>query len=207
VTPEEALSLSPVIPVVTIADAAHAVPLAQALLAGGLRTVEITLGTDAALAAIEAIAAATPKLAVGAGTVMSRDDLRRAADAGASYALSPGSGKKLIKAAERSPIPLIPGVATASEIMRGNEHGLTHFKFFPAASLGGPAALAALSGPLPEARFCPTGGIGPDEVGGYLALQNVLCVGGSWIAPPQLIAVGDWSAIEQNARRAARMRR
>lgn len=204
--PEDVLSLTPVLPVAALEDAESAAPLARALLAGGVGSLEITLRTPAALDAIRTAFAAAPDLVVGAGTVLSEEDLHAAAEAGARYALSPGATPKLLKAARRGPIPLIPGVASASEIMRGLELGYTCFKFFPAEQLGGVAALKALGAPLPAARFCPTGGIGPDKTAAYLALPNVLCVGGSWMAPADKIKAGDWAGIEALARQAAAMR-
>lgn len=197
------LTLSPVIPVVTIDDAAQAVPLARVLLASGIRTIEITLRTPAALDAIRAVAKEAPELAVGAGTILNEDDLAAAIDAGARYALSPGGTRSLMKAARKAPIPFIPGVATSSEIMRGLDLGYTCFKFFPAEQLGGVAALNAIAGPLPQVRFCPTGSIAPDRAPAYLALKSVLCVGGSWIAPREYIRAGDWASIEAAAKRAA----
>jgi 2-dehydro-3-deoxyphosphogluconate aldolase / (4S)-4-hydroxy-2-oxoglutarate aldolase len=203
VTPDQVLALSPVIPVVTIEDAADAAPLAQALFAGGLRTVEITLRTPAALEAIRVAAAATPELVIGAGTVLSAEDMSAAAAAGARYALSPGATPALLRTGRDAPIPLIPGIATASEIMAGLAMSYRCFKFFPAESLGGIDALKAIAGPLPTARFCPTGGISAERVPEYLKLPNVLCVGGSWIATTDLIRAKNWAAIEANARRAA----
>jgi len=200
---EAVLRLSPVMPVVTVDDATQAVPLARALLAGGVRTIEITLRTPAALDAIRAVARETPDMVVGAGTVLTPDDLNAAVDAGAAYALSPGATPKLMKAARKAEIAFIPGVATASEIMRGLDLGYTYFKFFPAEQLGGAAALKALAGPLPAAKFCPTGSITLAKAGAYLALDNVLCVGGSWIAPTEKIKAADWAAIEAAAKQAA----
>lgn len=204
--PDEVLRLTPVLPVVAIGDAADAIPLARALLAGGIKSVEITLRTSAALDAIRAISDAVPEMIVGAGTVLNLDALAAAAAAGARYALSPGATPNLLEAARSAPIPLIPGIATASELMLGLDLGYRYFKFFPAEQLGGIAALSAFAGPLPLARFCPTGGIGADKAAGYLALENVLCVGGSWVAPGALIKAGDWAAIEANARRALQPR-
>lgn len=204
--PEEALRLTPVLPVIAIEDAADAIPLAKALLAGGVVSVEITLRTPAALNAIRAICDSVPEMIVGAGTVLNLDALAAAAAAGARYALSPGATPNLLETARGAPIPLIPGIATASELMLGLDLGYRHFKFFPAEQLGGIAALSAFAGPLPLARFCPTGGINADKAAGYLALENVLCVGGSWVAPSTLIKAGDWAAIEANARRASQLR-
>lgn len=205
-TAGEALRLTPVMPVVVIENADDAAPLARALLAGGINTIEVTLRSEAALDAIRAIAAATPDMIVGAGTVLSEKDLEAAIAAGARYALSPGGTGKLLEAARGASIPFIPGVATSSEIMRGLELGYTHFKFFPAEQLGGVAALKAQAGPLPQARFCPTGGVSLDKAPGYLALDNVLCVGGSWIAPAEKIKARDWGGIEAAARSAAGLR-
>lgn len=205
-TPDQALSLAPVMPVVVLDDAHDAVPLARALRAGGIRTIEITLRTPAALDSIRAVASAVPDLAVGAGTVLTEDDINAAAAAGARYALSPGATPALLRAGRNTAIPLIPGVASASEIMLGLEFGYRCFKFFPAEQLGGPAALKALGAPLPAAKFCPTGGIGEDKAGTYLALANVICVGGSWIAPAEKLKAKDWAGIEALARKAAALR-
>jgi len=202
-TAEEVLKLSPVMPVVVVEDVDAAEHLARALLAGGIRTIEVTLRTPAALDAIARISHAVPEMIVGAGTILSAGDLDAAVNAGARYALSPGGTPKLMKAARKRPIPFIPGVATSSEIMRGLDLGYTCFKFFPAEQLGGAAAVKAQAGPLPAARFCPTGGITADKARTYLALDNVLCVGGSWIAPADKIKAGDWSGIEKAAREAA----
>lgn len=206
-TPDYVMSLTPVLPVVTIEDIGHAEPLARALLAGGINTIEITLRTPVALDAIRAVANAAPAMIVGAGTVLSEDDLNAAIDAGARYALSPGGTKKLMKAAEKASIPFLPGVATSSEIMRGLEMGYTHFKFFPAEQMGGAAALKGIGAPLPAARFCPTGSITADKAPAYLALSNVLCVGGSWIAPSDKIKAGDWAGIEAAAKQAVALKR
>jgi 2-dehydro-3-deoxyphosphogluconate aldolase/(4S)-4-hydroxy-2-oxoglutarate aldolase len=204
--PEDVLALTPVLPVVTIDDAGHAEPLARALIAGGIKTVEITLRTEAALGAIKAMAKAVPEMVVGAGTVLRGDDLKAAVDAGASYALAPGGTKKLMKIARKREFPFIPGVVSSSEIMLGFDLGYTRFKFFPAEQLGGVAALKALAGPLAAARFCPTGGISAAKAASYLALDNVACVGGSWIATREAIAKGDWDGIEAAARTASALR-
>lgn len=202
-TAEEVLKLSPVMPVVVVEDVDAAEKLARALLAGGVRTIEVTLRTPAALDAIARIAHAVPEMIVGAGTILSPGDLDAAVNAGARYALSPGGTPKLMKAARKRAIPFIPGVATSSEVMRGLDLGYTCFKFFPAEQLGGAGALKALAGPLPAARFCPTGSITLEKARGYLALENVLCVGGSWVAPADKIKAGDWAGIEKLAREAA----
>lgn len=206
-TPEAVMRLTPVLPVVTIDDTGKAVELARVLLASGISTIEVTLRTPAALEAIAAIAHGAPEMIIGAGTVLTADDLDAAIGAGARYALSPGGTPKLMKAARKRSIPFIPGVATASEIQRGLELGYTHFKLFPAEQLGGVATLKALAGPLPRARFCPTGSITPEKAPSYLALPNVLCVGGSWIAPADKINAGDWLGIEAAAKAAAALRR
>ncbi|MBL8537093.1 MAG: bifunctional 4-hydroxy-2-oxoglutarate aldolase/2-dehydro-3-deoxy-phosphogluconate aldolase [Hyphomonadaceae bacterium] len=200
---EGIFALSPVIPVVTIDAAEDAIPLARALLAGGVATMEITLRTPAALDAIKAVSAAVPEFVVGAGTVLTKHDLAAVIEAGARYALSPGGTPKLLKAARDAAIPFVPGVASASEVMRGFELGYTHFKFFPAEQIGGAAALKSLAAPLASARFCPTGSITPALAPSYLALPNVRCVGGSWLAPPEKIKARDWAGIEAAARLAA----
>jgi 2-dehydro-3-deoxyphosphogluconate aldolase/(4S)-4-hydroxy-2-oxoglutarate aldolase len=196
----DCLTLAPVVPVLTIPDAEKAVPLAQALIAGGLRVLEVTLRTPAALEAIRRIAAEAPEAVVAAGTVLKPDDLKRAADAGAKFAFSPGLADFML---EEGPIPILPGVATASEVMRVLGAGITTMKFFPAVPAGGVQALKALYGPLPEAAFCPTGGIDQTNAGDFLTLPNVLCVGGSWPAPAKAIEGGHWEGIEVLAARAA----
>lgn len=207
ISAEDVLALTPVLPVVTINDAAKAEPLARLLLASGINTIEITLRTPAALQAMRAIADNVPDMVVGAGTVLTDIDLDAALQAGARYALSPGGTPKLMKAARRRGVPFIPGVASASEIQRAMELGFRCFKFFPAEQMGGLATLKALAGPLPQARFCPTGSITADKAPAYLALPNVLCVGASWIAPADRIDAGDWGAIEAAAKQAAALRR
>jgi len=196
------LAASPVIPVVTIGEAAHAVPLAKALVRGGVRVIEVTLRTDAALKAIEAIATDVPDVLLGAGTVVTEANLRDAEQAGAAFAISPGSTPALLSAAERAKIPFLPGVATPSEIMRAVDAGFDRLKFFPAAVFGGTDALKAFAGPFPSLRFCPTGGISAENAARYLALPNVVCVGGSWLTPPAAVAAGNWGEIERLAREA-----
>lgn len=200
------LRLSPVVPVVTIETAADAPALARALLAGGVPTVEITLRTKAALDAIRTIARDVPSMVVGAGTVLNERDLGAAIDAGARYALSPGATPALMQAARGASIPFIPGVATANEIMAGLDLGYTHFKFFPAEQMGGIDTLKAFAGPLPAARFCPTGSITAEKAPAYLTLGNVVCVGGSWVASGAAIKAKDWAAVEAAARQAAALR-
>jgi 2-dehydro-3-deoxyphosphogluconate aldolase/(4S)-4-hydroxy-2-oxoglutarate aldolase len=198
------LARSPVMPVATLEDAGVAVEYARALLRGGIRCLEVTLRTDAALAAIEAIARAEPEMAVGAGTILEPAQLGSAARAGATFAVSPGATAALYAA--HSPIPWLPAIATASELMLGLDAGHRCFKFFPAAAAGGPAMLAALYGPFPLARFCPTGGIAAADAARWLALPNVLCVGGSWLAPSDALRSRDWPRIETLARQSAVLR-
>lgn len=189
-----------VIPVIRIESAERAPDLARTLVDAGLELLEITLRTPAAFDAIERIAGEVPAAVVGAGTVLSSRDLERAAAAGARFAIAPGCTDALYRASADAPLPLIPGVATASEIMLGLEHGHTHFKFFPAQAAGGTAILRAWAGPLPQVSFVPTGGITPDNASEYLALPNVIAVGGSWMVPEGAIAAGDWSRIGRLAR-------
>ncbi|HEY7977540.1 MAG TPA: bifunctional 4-hydroxy-2-oxoglutarate aldolase/2-dehydro-3-deoxy-phosphogluconate aldolase [Rhizomicrobium sp.] len=200
------LDISPVIPVLTIARVDDAVALAQALAEGGLTVLEVTLRTEAALDAISAIARNVPKAIVGAGTVLTTADLENARNTGAKFAVSPGLTDALADRADAVSFPILPGVATASEIMRGRERGLRHFKFFPAESSGGVAALKSFAGPFSDVRFCPTGGITLETAPAYLALANVMCVGGSWMAPRRLIDDKDWKAITNLARGAAKLR-
>jgi 2-dehydro-3-deoxyphosphogluconate aldolase/(4S)-4-hydroxy-2-oxoglutarate aldolase len=197
------MRIGPVIPVLTIAQASDAVPLARALLAGGVRVLEVTLRTPEALAAIAAIARDVPDADVGAGTVLNPSDVERAKSAGARFIVSPGLTEGLIEAAAMVGLPFLPGVATASELMRGLEAGLDHFKFFPAEASGGAAMLKSLHGPFPGCRFCPTGGITADNAAGYLALPNVVCVGGGWLAPTDIVASGHWARITGLARAAS----
>ena len=200
---ETTMRLAPVIPVVVIDDARAAVPMARALVAGGTPAIEVTLRTAAALDAIRAIAAEVEGAVIGVGTVLSARDLRAAQQAGARFAVSPGVSSHLLDAADDSELPLLPGAATASEVMALLERGYRHLKFFPAVPAGGHKLLGAWASPLPQVRFCPTGGISLTNASDFLALPNVLCVGGSWLTPANLLAVGDWSAIELLAREAA----
>jgi 2-dehydro-3-deoxyphosphogluconate aldolase/(4S)-4-hydroxy-2-oxoglutarate aldolase len=194
------LALSPVVPVLTITDAEDAVPLAKALLAGGLSVLEVTLRTPAALEAIKRIAAEVPDVVVAAGTVLTPEGLQKAADAGAKFAFSPGLVDFMLK---DTPIPVIPGVATPSEVMKCLAAGHKTLKFFPAVPAGGVGALKALYGPFPEVCFCPTGGIDHDNAGEFLNLPNVICVGGSWPAPAKAIEGKFWDGIETLASKAA----
>jgi 2-dehydro-3-deoxyphosphogluconate aldolase/(4S)-4-hydroxy-2-oxoglutarate aldolase len=190
---------APVIPVIVLNDVSHAVPMARALVAGGVRMLEVTLRTPQALACMEAIARAVPEAVVGAGTVRSPADARAAADAGARFAVSPGYTRAIGQVCRDLGLALLPGVATGSEIMMAQEDGLTELKFFPAMQAGGPAMLKAWSGPFFDVRFCPTGGVTLANAPDLLALPNVVCVGGSWLVPPDALARGDWARITQLA--------
>lgn len=201
------LDLVPVMPVVVLQDAGRAVSLAEALVAGGLPVIEVTLRTAAGLRSIAAIADKVPDAIIGAGTVNTPVLVRQAADAGAQFLISPGSTDALLDAMDASGLPYLPGAATASEVLRLLERGLREMKFFPAEAAGGVAVLRALSGPLPEARFCPTGGITLASAPTYLAVPNVGCIGGTWLTPPDAIEAGDWARIEELARQAAKLRR
>jgi 2-dehydro-3-deoxyphosphogluconate aldolase / (4S)-4-hydroxy-2-oxoglutarate aldolase len=203
----ELMGLCPVVPVVVLEDPDLAVPLARALVAGGLPAIELTLRTPAALEAIKRIAAEVPRAVVGAGTIITPDQVKAAADAGARFLVSPGCTDRLRGAMTDSGLPFLPGVATASEALALLELGITAMKFFPAKAAGGVAYLRALGAPLPAARFCPTGGITPETAADYLALPNVGCVGGSWLTPGDLVRAGEWNRIEQLARQAAALRR
>ena len=197
----------PVIPVVTIERAEHAIPLARALLAGGLNVVEITLRTPAALDAVRAIVAEVSGIVVGVGTVIRPIDVTHAVDAGADFLISPGTPAGLVQALADAPVPVLPGCATASEAMTLAAFGFPVLKFFPAEPSGGARWLKAVAEPLPEIRFCPTGGINGDNAASYLALRNVLAVGGSWVAPAEAIAAGDFAGITARARIAAALRK
>jgi 2-dehydro-3-deoxyphosphogluconate aldolase/(4S)-4-hydroxy-2-oxoglutarate aldolase len=204
--PASVLNLAPVVPVVVVTDAADAVPLARALVAGGLPAIEVTLRTPAALDAIRAIAAAVPDAVVGAGTVLSPEQVTDSVAAGARFLVSPGWTDVLLDAMEASGVPFLPGVSTTSEVVALLERGVREMKFFPAQAAGGTAYLKSLAGPLPLARFCPTGGIGPGSAPEYLALPNVGCVGGTWMLPDDALATKDWGRVESLAREAAALR-
>ena len=192
----------PVIPVVVVEEVASAVPMARALVVGGLPMIEVTLRTQAALDAIRAIAGEVEGARVGAGTVLTARQFGQAVEAGSRFVVSPGVTRPLLETASGSDVPLLPGAVTASEVMAALDEGYRFLKFFPAGTSGGAAALKALSAPLPEARFCPTGGVGPDNACDYLALPNVACVGGSWVVPKDAVASGDWARVEALAREA-----
>ncbi|MEU2440054.1 bifunctional 4-hydroxy-2-oxoglutarate aldolase/2-dehydro-3-deoxy-phosphogluconate aldolase [Streptomyces rubradiris] len=200
------LDLAPVLPVVVLSDAADAVPLARALVAGGLPAIEVTLRTPAALEAIRAIAREVPEAVVGAGTVVTPEQVDAVTAAGARFLVSPGWTESLLTAMRASGVPYLPGVSTASEVVALLERGVREMKFFPAQAAGGTAYLRSLAGPLPQARFCPTGGIGPATAPEYLSLPNVGCVGGSWMVPAEAVAARDWDRIEELSRAAAGLR-
>ena len=198
---------APVIPVIVLHDVRDAVPLARALVAGGIRMLEVTLRTRAALECIEAIAREVPDAVVGAGTIRSIADAEAALRAGARFGVSPGYTHAVGKACRELGLPLLPGVATGSEIMQAQEGGYSELKFFPAVQAGGLAMLKAWQGPFGDVRFCPTGGVHAGNAVEFLALANVACVGGSWIVPSDAIAAGDWARIEQLAREASELAR
>jgi len=206
VNPRQLLSISPVMPVVVLERLADAVPLARSLWAGGIGVLEVTLRTPVALAAVRAIRDAIPEICVGVGTVTTADELAQAIDAGAGFAVSPGATSQLLEAARASALPFVPGVMSASEVMAARDAGFDTLKLFPARAAGGVALLKALAGPFPDVMFCPTGGIDLDSAPAYLALSNVGCVGGSWLAPAAALASGDWPAIEALARGARGLR-
>lgn len=197
IQPQDIFKLSPIVPVMVINKIEDAVPLARALVAGGITVLEVTLRTPCALEAITKIAKEVPEALVGAGTILNESQLKQAVEAGAQFVITPGATTDLLKAAMAGTVPLIPGVSSISEVMAGMELGYTHFKFFPAEASGGVNALKAFSGPLANIRFCPTGGITPSSYKDYLALSNVDCIGGSWIAPTDAMEQGDWQRITQ----------
>ncbi|WP_282170074.1 bifunctional 4-hydroxy-2-oxoglutarate aldolase/2-dehydro-3-deoxy-phosphogluconate aldolase [Ruegeria atlantica] len=200
----EICALAPIVPVLVVDDVTTARPLAEALIAGGLPTLEVTLRTPAALEVIRIMSDVSGGH-VGAGTLITPEDVRAAKEAGATFGVSPGATDELLAACEAEGLPLLPGAATASEAMRLLARGYDMLKFFPAEASGGVSALKAIGGPLPQVSFCPTGGVSTANAGSYLAQQNVVCAGGSWVAPKDLIAVGDWAGIETLARDAAQL--
>ncbi len=198
----EICELAPIVPVLVIEDAAQAAYLAEALVAGGLPALEVTLRTPAALDAIRAMAN-VPGGVVGAGTLITPDDVKAAKEAGAHFGVSPGATDKLMAACEAEGLPLLPGAATATEAMHLLAQGYDMLKFFPAEASGGASALKAIGAPLPQVSFCPTGGVSPGNARDYLGLANVVCAGGSWVAPKAMVRAGDWAGFEQLAREAA----
>jgi 2-dehydro-3-deoxyphosphogluconate aldolase/(4S)-4-hydroxy-2-oxoglutarate aldolase len=199
------MQVSPVIPVIAIDDLNHAVPLARALVAGGIRVLEVTLRTEHGLNAIRAIAEQVPDAIVGVGTLTRREEFAAARDAGAVFGVSPGLTTELIEGAQSSGLPLLPGVMTPSEVLAAREVGLRQLKLFPAVPAGGVGMLNALAGPLPDMQFCPTGGISQQTAPQFLACKNVVCVGGSWLTPPELLAAGDWAKVTELAQAASRL--
>jgi len=199
-------NLAPIVPVLVIRDVAHARPLAEALVAGGLPALEVTLRTPAALEAIREMAT-VPGGVVGAGTLITPDDVHAAKDAGATFGVSPGATDELLAACEEADLPLLPGAATATEAMCLLGRGYDMLKFFPAEASGGAPALKAIGAPLPQISFCPTGGVSPDNAHSYLSLSNVICAGGSWVAPSALVETGKWDEIEALAKAASQLER
>lgn len=197
----------PVIPVIVVDDVTHAAPLARALVAGGLSVLEVTLRTAAALDAVRIMRDAVPEAVVGVGTVLNAGQLDQAQAAGAAFAVSPGTTEPLLRAAVDHPVPLLPGASTVSEAMRLRELGFRHLKFFPAEASGGVRFLSSLASVIADLRFCPTGGVTPQNAPSYLALPNVLCVGGSWMIPRDRVAAGDWTGITSLATEASRFSR
>jgi 2-dehydro-3-deoxyphosphogluconate aldolase/(4S)-4-hydroxy-2-oxoglutarate aldolase len=195
-------SQGPVVPVLVIENVEDAVPIAKALMAGGIKVLEVTLRTQAALAAIEIIAKEVPEAYVGAGTVTNREQLKAVTDAGAKFAISPGLTADLLQAGSEGSIPLIPGISNISDLMTANDAGYDHLKFFPAEAAGGVKALKSIGGPFPNIVFCPTGGISPENYREYLALPNVRCVGGSWLAPNEAIENKQWHILTELAKKA-----
>ncbi|MEQ1484686.1 bifunctional 4-hydroxy-2-oxoglutarate aldolase/2-dehydro-3-deoxy-phosphogluconate aldolase [Methyloglobulus sp.] len=202
IQPKEILTACPVMPVMVIQNLDDAVPLAKALVAGGIKVLEITLRTPVALEAIRLISQQVEEAIVGAGTIANPKQLQAAEEAGAVFAISPGLTPSLLSAANNGNIALIPGIATLSELMLGMEYGLDHFKFFPAEAAGGIPMLKAIAGPIPQATFCPTGGITPDNYKAYLQLPNVACVGGSWLAPQKAVTEKNWAKVTELAQQA-----
>lgn len=198
----DVFNIGPVVPVIVINNLDHAVPLAKALIAGGVKVLEVTLRTPVAIEAIRMISEEVPDAVVGAGTVATEDDLKAVAQAGGVFAISPGLTPTLLSAANDGPIALIPGILTASELMLGMEYGYLEFKFFPAEAAGGMKMLKSIGGPFPQVTFCPTGGISPDNYKSYLDLKNVACVGGSWLVPTDALEQGDWQKITNLAQKA-----
>lgn len=193
--PDSLFAQGPVVPVIVIKDLDDAVPMAKALLAGGIKVLEVTLRTPVALEAIALLAKQVPEAIIGAGTVTTPAQLQQCIDAGAKFAISPGLTRELLQAGKDAAIPLIPGIASISELMEGTGLGYTHFKFFPAEAAGGVKTLKSIHGPFSDIRFCPTGGINEKNFLEYLALPNVKCVGGSWIVPDEAVAAKDWARI------------
>ena len=204
--PRELMRIGPVIPVIVINDVEHAVPLARALVAGGVRVLEVTLRTPVALDAIRAIAREVPDAIVGVGTISRVEHFEQAIQAGARFGVSPGLTRELIEAAHASRLPLLPGVMTPSDVISARNAGFFALKLFPAQQAGGIGMLKAMSGPFPDVTFCPTGGVTPTSAPDFLALPNVGCVGGSWLTPPAMVKAGDWQEITALALDASKLR-
>ncbi|GAA7302454.1 bifunctional 4-hydroxy-2-oxoglutarate aldolase/2-dehydro-3-deoxy-phosphogluconate aldolase [Helicobacter pylori] len=202
----ETLQISPIVPVVVIEDIKDAVPLAQSLIEGGIHIIEVTLRSSCALEAIELIAKNVPKMRVGAGTILNPTQLEQAQNRGAEFLISPGLTIKLLEYAKKKDMPLIPGVSSSSEVMQALELGYNALKFFPAEYCGGVKLLNAFNGPFKEVKFCPTGGISADNMRSYLNLENVLCVGGSWLTPKNLIQNKEWDKITEICKRSLALR-
>jgi 2-dehydro-3-deoxyphosphogluconate aldolase/(4S)-4-hydroxy-2-oxoglutarate aldolase len=202
----ELMRVGPVIPVIVIEEIAHAVPLAKALVAGGVRVLEVTLRTDVGLEAIRAIAREVDDAIVGVGTISRPEHFNQAIEAGARFGVSPGLTGDLIRAAQASGLPLLPGVMTPSDVIAARNAGFVALKLFPAQQAGGIGMLKAMGGPFPDVTFCPTGGVTAESASSFLALSNVGCVGGSWLTPPAMVRNGEWAAITALARAAARLR-
>ncbi|MEW5289103.1 bifunctional 4-hydroxy-2-oxoglutarate aldolase/2-dehydro-3-deoxy-phosphogluconate aldolase [Erwinia papayae] len=202
ISAEQILTTGPVVPVIVVNKLEHAVPMAKALVAGGVKVLEVTLRTACAMEAIRAMVNEVPEAIVGAGTVLNAEQLKAVTDAGVQFAISPGLTEPLLKAAVAGSVPLIPGISTVSELMSGMDYGLREFKFFPAEANGGVKALQAIGGPFPQVRFCPTGGISPANYRDYLALKSVLCIGGSWLVPADALEAGDYERITRLAKEA-----
>ncbi|MEQ1622795.1 MAG: bifunctional 4-hydroxy-2-oxoglutarate aldolase/2-dehydro-3-deoxy-phosphogluconate aldolase [Methylococcales bacterium] len=200
IQPKDVLHTSPVMPVMVIQNLDDAVPLAKALVAGGIRVLEITLRTPVALDAIRLISQEVKDAVVGVGTIITPEQLKAAEDAGAVFAISPGLTPTILAAAQKSGIALIPGISSISELMLGMEYGLDHFKFFPAEAAGGIPMLKSIAGPIPQVTFCPTGGISPENYQDYLKLSNVACVGGSWLAPADVVKAKNWDKVTELAK-------
>lgn len=201
-SPADIFASGPVVPVLVVQDVEKAVPLAKALMKGGIKVLEVTLRTPAALDVIRVIAQEVPDALIGAGTVTNAQQLKEVTEAGAKFAISPGMTADLLQAGRDAEIPLIPGISSTSDLMKGKDAGYNFLKFFPAEASGGVKAIKSISGPFPDVVFCPTGGIGPGNYKEYLALKNVNCVGGSWVAPDDAIDSGDWDRITQLAKEA-----
>jgi len=201
-TPEQLFAMGPVVPVLVIENVEDALPIAKALIDAGIKVLEVTLRTPAAIDVIKTIADNIPEAIVGAGTVTNRELLQQSAEAGAKFAISPGLTKDLLQAGNEGDIALVPGISSISELMDGIDYGYDHFKFFPAEASGGVKAIKSIGGPFPDIRFCPTGGINLDNINNYLALSSVVCCGGSWLVSDEIIKNKDWGKITELAKEA-----